>query len=43
MKWKNRPIEDNSWLDAKQIEQTESSVEELMDSSHDFLLTRSLM
>lgn len=36
VKWKNRPIEDSSWLDAKQIEQTGSSVEQLMDRSHDF-------
>ena len=43
VKWKNRPIEDSSWLDARQIEQTGSSVEELMDRSHDFLLPGSLM
>ena len=39
----NCPIEDNSWLDARQIEQTGSLVEELMDHSHDFLLPESLM
>ncbi len=38
VKWKNRPIEDSSWLDARQIEQTGSSVKKLMDQSHDFLL-----
>lgn len=43
VKWKNCPIENNSWLDARQIEQTSSSVEELMDWSHDFLFPRSLM
>eukprot|EP00253_Pinus_taeda_P025771 PITA_25771 len=36
VKWKNRPIEDSSWLDARQIEQADYSVEKLMDRSHDF-------
>ena len=38
VKWKNLPIEDSSWLDARQIEQTGTSVEKLMDQSHDFFL-----
>eukprot|EP00253_Pinus_taeda_P035934 PITA_35934 len=37
VKWKNCPIEDSSWLDARQIEQTGSSVEKLMDQSLDFV------
>lgn len=38
VKRKNRPIEDSSWCDARQIEQVGSSVEKLMDQSHDFFL-----
>lgn len=38
VKWKNCPIEDSSWLDARQIEQTGTSVEKLMDWSHDLFL-----
>lgn len=38
VKWKNRPIEDSPWLDARQIEQIVSSVEKLMDWSHDLFL-----
>ena len=34
VRWKNRPIEDSSWLDARQIERTGTSVEELMNRSH---------
>jgi len=37
-KWKNHPIEDSSWLDAREIEKTSSSVKKLMDQSHDFFL-----
>jgi len=40
VKWKNRPIEDSLWLDARQIEQAGSSVKKLMDQSHDFFLPR---
>jgi len=40
VKWKNRPIEDSSWLDAAQIQKAGYSVEELMERSHDFFLPR---
>jgi len=43
VKWKNRPIDDSSWLNSRKIEQTGTSVEELMDWSHDFLVPGSLM
>lgn len=36
VKWKNCPIEDSLWLDARQIEQMGSLVEKIMDRSHDF-------
>lgn len=39
-KYKNRPIEDSSWLDAAQIQKVGYLVEELMKQSHDFLLPR---
>ena len=38
VKWKNRPIEVSSWLDATQIKKTGYLVDELMERSHDFLL-----
>ena len=38
VKWKNRPIEESSWLDAAQIQQAGYSVEALMEQSHDFYL-----
>lgn len=38
VKWKNRPIEDSSWLNARQIQQASYSVEKLMDQSHEFFL-----
>ena len=40
VKWRDRPMEDNSWLDAMQIQKAGYSVEELMEWSHDFLLPR---
>ena len=40
VKWKNRPIEDNSWLDATQIQKAGYSVDDLMEWSHEFLLPR---
>lgn len=40
VKWKNRPIEDSSWIDAKQIEKVGSSIKKLMDQSHDHFLPR---
>lgn len=40
VKWKNRPIEDSSWLGMVQIQKAGYSVEELMERSHDFLLPR---
>lgn len=33
-------MEDNSWLDAAQIQKAGYSVEELMERSHEFLLPR---
>ena len=38
VKWKNRPIEDSSWLDAAQIQKAAYSVEELMERIHEFFL-----
>lgn len=38
VKWRDRPMEDSSWLDAAQIWKAGYSVEELMERSHDFLL-----
>jgi len=40
VKWKNRPIEDSSWLTAAQIQKAGYSVDDLMDRSHDFLSPR---
>lgn len=42
VKWKNRPIEDSSWLDTTQIQRAGYSVEELMERSHEFLLPQEL-
>jgi len=36
----NYPFEGSSWLDMGQIQNAGYSVEELMDQSHDFLLSR---
>eukprot|EP00253_Pinus_taeda_P003712 PITA_03712 len=38
VKWRDRPMEDSSWLDAAQIQKAGYSVEELMEQSHEFLL-----
>ena len=38
VKWRDRPMEDSSWLDAAQIQKAGYSVEELMERSHEFLL-----
>jgi len=38
VKWKNCPIEDNSWLDVAQIHRAGYSVEELMEWNHEFSL-----
>ena len=41
VKWKDRPMEDSSWLDETQIRKAGYSVEELMERSHEiFLLPR---
>ena len=40
IKWKNHPIEVSSWLNARQIEQADYSVQKLMDRSHEFFLPR---
>jgi len=40
VKWKNRPIEDSSWLNATQIQNAGYSVGDLMERSHDFLSPR---
>ena len=40
VKWKNRPIEDSSWLKATQIQKAGYSVDDLMERSHDFLPPR---
>ena len=40
IKWKNRPIEDSSWLNATQIQKAGYSVDNLMERSHDFLPPR---
>jgi len=40
VKWKNRPIEDSSWLDARQIERIGTTVAELMNRSHDLFSPR---
>ena len=40
VKWKNRPIEDITWLDTTQIQKFGYSVDDLMERSHDFLLPR---
>jgi len=40
VKWKNRPIEDSSWLNATQIQKAGYSVDDLMERSHDFLSPR---
>ena len=42
VKWKNRPIEDSSWLNARQIQQAGYSVKNLMDGSHESFLPRKL-
>jgi len=43
VKWKNRPIEDSSWIDAAHIQRVGYYVEELMEWSHDFCYPGSLM
>eukprot|EP00253_Pinus_taeda_P021142 PITA_21142 len=40
VKWKNRPIEDSSWLNETQIQKAGYSVDDLMERSHDFLSPR---
>ena len=35
VKWKDRPLEDSSWLDEAQIQRAGYSVEELMERSHE--------
>ena len=39
VKWRDRPMEDSSWLDAAQIQKAVYSVEELMERSHEFSFT----
>eukprot|EP00253_Pinus_taeda_P031986 PITA_31986 len=40
VKWKNRPIEDSSMLNATQIQKAGYSVDDLMERSHDFFPPR---
>lgn len=40
VKWRDRPMEDSSWLNVAQIQKASYSVEELMERSHEFLLPR---
>ena len=40
VKWKNRRIEDSSWLNTTQIQKAGYSVDDLMEQSHDFLPPR---
>ena len=39
VKWRDRPIEDSSWLNAAQIQKVGYLVEELMERSHEISFT----